>query len=600
MLDKTKYKIIFSNKLPQDGEGIVIHYEYATIKVKDWISYDVRNVVSKFEDDWLVNIESWHRRISDQATKLTKWWWLYQGSRLIVWQTVSSFSLKPILFSLAIIEISNQNPKKNIYVLAANEELITYICEWADRYNKRIVESSKTINKFNSFFINLKQNGLLLLNIFKKTLFYILIILLQKRQKVEETSVLVHSSIISNQLLDSNGDHYFGTMLDKIKSLGKKDVTWLYNDLRINKKLAYTKLDKLNRQAYFNTDLFRLSDVLFGLYEGIKSYIPLKKLIKIENMLEFDSMQFSEFPKIYIRKLVLSSIPIYELMLYRQFSRLLNVTKATRLIYPYEEKPIERAMLLAVKDSNISIKTIAFAHGGYSKGHLYIKRECKNEPPRADLIAVTGDAQNERFHQLGIPKDQLVIVGSPRYVENEMDFSNNKENFNRILLICGFGFELRIFASFLVENRNILNGYKLTVRRSPHSWVKEQDDAEKMLRDAGIEYNVESKNLFDQIDESDIVFFESTTAALIAVLRGKLAVRLNLNDIISTQHFYGKFSNGEFKYRKELKDLKLILDEFCSLTRSEYIKRNKEQRETIKHLYSPIDSSAVNKLLGNV
>ena len=75
----TKKRIIFSNKAPIGGEGIVIHYEHDPISVEGWATCDLRKTVTENEDDWLSQIESWHRGVSDKAGLLTPWWWFIRA-----------------------------------------------------------------------------------------------------------------------------------------------------------------------------------------------------------------------------------------------------------------------------------------------------------------------------------------------------------------------------------------------------------------------------------------------------------------------------------------------------------------------------------------
>lgn len=595
VVNETATEIIFSKKLPHHGEGIIIHYEHEPISVNGWLTLDVRPTVAENEDDWLSQIEFWHRSISEQATNLTRWWWLYQGSRLILWETTTSFSLKSILFSLAVIEVCKKNQDKNIWIVAANSEVISYVSDWVE-HNQNIL----TINTE-----QLESNRLRLSEVtrvirffrdtLKKTAFYLFITLISKKRNVNKTSVLVHSSVINENLLDTIGDHYFGNMLDD--SVNQQDTTWLYNDLRINKVNVTSKLKSLGRNAYFNTDLFNISDFIFGVVEGVKSHYLLRHFSRKCNDLVVDNICFSQFSKTYIQNLVYSSIPIYELMIYRQFSRALKTTKAHALIYPYEEKPIERAMLMAINDLNLPVKSIAFAHAAYSKGHMYIKRGVNGEPPRPNFLAVNGVAPKDRFIKAGVAKEEIVISGSPRFHTQNSNEIFSSKNRNKILLICGLGFELRIMAAYLIKNKSVLSDYELSIRRCPHSWIKEQDDAESRMQDAGIQYQCTNGNLFEEIDSADIVIFESTSAGMEAVLRSKLTTRLNLSDIVTTQHFYGEYNHDEIKYCIGLDELKVELDKLTSLNSEDAEKKMRQQRAQIEYFYSNLSLHSLNNLL---
>jgi len=588
-------KIIFSEELPNNGGGILLHYDHEPVSVTGWLTHDVRETVAENEDRWLSQIELWHKGVTKEALISTKWWWLYQGSRLILWETTTSFSLKPILFALSIIDISTQNPTKNIWVITSKQELITHITIWSNsisnvkvmnacRRKKKALINSRFIEKI--FFLN---------NFLKKIIQYSILILMQRKKTIHRTSVLINSSVINARLLDTIGDHYFGSMFDDIKCLRKKDITWLYNDIQLNNRRTHSKLQKIGKHAYFNIELFNYSDLIFAVCAGVKAHWALRKLNSNSMQLKINNFDFPMFANFYTQNLVFSSIPIYEFMIYKQFSRILKTSKANKLIYPYEEKPVERAMLLAIQDTNPSVETIAFAHAAYTKGHMYIKPI--SDQPRPKVIAVNGDAPRERFCKAGVPNEQLLTIGSPRYHIKNTNLVSEQNNYNKILLICGLGFELRIFASYLEKNKNILDGYELTIRRCYHSWISEQDAAELKLQSAGIKYNCEDGDLFKQIDSADIIIFESTSAGMEAVLRGKIVIRLNLCDIISTKHFYGKYDSGEIKYCRNIVELEKELNTISLLSFELYCKKNQRQRDQVKYLYSPINRDVVNNLL---
>ena len=93
-------QIIVSDEPPIDGSGIFLHYEFNRLNVSGWEMQDIRDIVSQNEDIWLSNIENWHKELCKNASELTQWWWLLPASRLILWKTVTPFSLKPIIFTL--------------------------------------------------------------------------------------------------------------------------------------------------------------------------------------------------------------------------------------------------------------------------------------------------------------------------------------------------------------------------------------------------------------------------------------------------------------------------------------------------------------------
>lgn len=593
-------QIMFSCELPREGSGILLHYEHEPVSVEGWTTHDIRKIISLHEDEWLLAIESWHRDLSERAVKLTQWWWLIPGSRLILWESSIPFSLKPILFALAVINLCNQQGKGVVWIVGAPDELVEYLNEcWGndkivqldtDVEVKKHSQLSKGAFKFTRFY----------LRILKWSVFFLMRIPFRRKKHIAPSSVIVNSAVLDNNLIDTIGDHFFGHMLDEINDLPKEHVMWLYNDLTIDKVLAKSKLAGIGRQANFVSDYFQWSDLWFALREGIKIKRVMQKLLVNSPQLCVGQIKSSKFTSYFISNLVLENLPVFDLIFYSQMRRIIAKSGARALIYPYEEKTIERAMLMGAQNQDHHIKTIGFAHAAYSKGHLYIRRDKKGEPPRPDYIAVTGEIAHRRFNDAGVPDQKIIVTGSPRYHINVNDISSmNPKQRKKILFIVGLGFEMRIFAAMISKYPNILAKYDLRIRRSYHSWFDEQNKAEKRMQAAGVEYHCENGDLVTQIDESDIVLYEATSAGLEAVLRGKLAIRLNLSDTISTNHFLDVSTEQHIKYCQSLEDFVLQLDNIFSLTAEQYAVIVQQQRELVGHLFSPIDKIAIGDLLSH-
>lgn len=589
-------RIIFSHEPPREGIGTLLHFEHEPVSVEGWVTFDIRKIVKIHEDEWLLTIESWHRDLSVRAEKLTRWWWLIPGSRLILWETITPFSLKPILFALAVIKLYDSQPEGVIWVVGAPNELVDYLSDWMVNEKFENVDCRQQ-------YVNARDNQLLnaiqfYLKIAKNIALLLTYINFRRKIKIDSASVIVSSTILDANLIDTIGDHFFGKMLDDVKDLKNQDVVWLYNDIVRKKQKINSKLTGIGRRAYFIVDHFCFSDLWFALCEGLKIHRKLQKILLNPSPLYVDGVKFLKFHSYFTTNLVLQAKPIFELAFYRQFKRVISESGASVLIYPYEEKTIERAMLMAVKDQANEIRTIGFAHAAYSKGHLYIRRGKRGEPPRPDFIAVTGDMARKRFESVGVPREEIIITGSPRHhnIMNNMSNSFIKSR-KKILFIVGLGFELRIFAALICNNKYMFDKYDLHIRRSYHSWLTEQDIAENRMQAAGITYKCENGDLMTQIDESDIVLFEATSAGFEAVLRGKLAIRLDLSDIINTNHFEGTCFDQEIEYCSNSAELVSQLENISLLTPSQYMNIVQRQRMLVERLFSPVDNMEINNLL---
>ena len=97
--------ITLSNNLPSNGRGILLDYEHSILEANGWEIVDVRQVIAKHEDQWLDYIYKWHGDLQRKLCFKIRWYSLFPLSRLILWPTINSFSLKPLFYLLAIIKI---------------------------------------------------------------------------------------------------------------------------------------------------------------------------------------------------------------------------------------------------------------------------------------------------------------------------------------------------------------------------------------------------------------------------------------------------------------------------------------------------------------
>ena len=599
MVDQASSRFMFfSDALPREGGGVLIHYEYEPVAVEGWTTCDIREIVRLNEDAWLSEIDTWHRELSEQATELTRWWWLLPGSRLILWRTITSFSLKPILFALAVINLCNRQSTGIIWIVGAPDELVEYLSEWSSNEKLRRIKDTRARTRMNYSNSRIFATVKFWLKLARQIALLLRHVTFRERKCAGPASVIVNSLVLNPDLIQSNGDHFFGHILDHIEGLSNSDIIWLYSDTGINYREARSKLADIGRNFYFISDFFRWPDLWFALRVGYITNQALRKLLNAPSPLRAGGVVVTEFSHSFLANLAVGNIPLFELILYKQLSRVLRESGTKVLIYAYEEKPMERAMLLAVRDFAPEIKTIGFAHGAYSKGHLYMRRASYGEPPRPNFVTVTGRIARDNFEKAGVPPGQIVFIGSPRHHDLVKDTPSSCSKTRRqLLILIGHGFELRILATLIESKPDLFSKYDLVIRRAPYSWIKEQDAAELRMQAEGIIYRCEGGDLITQIDESDIVIFESTAAGMEAALRGKMVIQFNLSDIVSTNHFYGSGDHDEIKYCHNADELEILLKDIATLTPSQYTIKTKRQRELAEGLYSPVDQAAIGNLL---
>lgn len=586
------FRLTFADVPPAEGSGFLLHYEHDLLAAPGWVTADARTIISGHEDEWLEDIDRWHRELSARASALTQWWGLVPGSRLLLWATTVPFTLKPLLYAKAVAALFDEHHAQSVWIIGAPAELRTYLCDWAAAHLPQI-----RIEDIGPGTQPVPRRGGGWRSLLKQVALTLRYVAFRPKHKTKPAKVVIHSLILNPDLLERIGDHFFGFMLDETR---RSDAIWLYNDIVIDRARTSAALERINRSGYFISDFFRLGDLAAALREALSTWYSLRALGRQLPVMRIGDSPIPSFARNFCSSLVEGMFPLMELIYYRQFVRILRQSKATMVIFPYEEKPLERAMLMAVRDSGTAAKTVGFAHAAYSKGHMYLRRGQEGEPLRPSRIAVTGPVARRFFARLGVPDDELVCIGSPRHHDAPPASSMTPlERSHRVkaLLLIGHGFELRIFAAMVECSPSLFDGLDVLIRRYPYGWIAEQNAAEARLKKAGFRYRIDDRDLLAQIDESDIVLFESTSAAMEAVFRGKVVVQVNLTDTIRTNQFLGANELNPIEYCSTPQELRCMLSRLVGLTQDEYRQMAHRQHEFVSNLYAEVSPMAVKSLL---
>lgn len=589
--------ITVSEELPNKGAGILLSYDHQCIQVKNWITIDARSLISENEEAWFSEIKKWHSSICKIYENENEYWWLTPGSRLIIWKSFDVFHFKPLLFFLAIVQLFEKY-NCNIWIVGGDDELAIYLREWrrdGGSVKKFHVDISISLNRFFNFGYGFLRP---LLNLSKGVLRNLILLIQAQKSNIKSGSVVISSMIFNANVLRFSGDHYFGRMFDLEFGQGNDNLLWAYGDGVPTKNSARGCLSVNKRNYIFSNDFFSLGDLIFSIIAAVRLRKKNCTRSKKVESLVINSRKLNFFTKRFINTLINQQFPIDAFVKYKQYTRILSESKASTVVYPYEEQIYERAILFAAQDQRRVIRTIGFAHATYSNGHLFLSHSESSHCPRPDAIGVTGQIAKLFFMHHGFKSDELYIVGSPRFsFLGPEKFAIDSGSKPKLLLICSFGFEFLNFASIVINNKSKFSKYEIAIRRSYHSWKSEQDEAERLLQMAQIQYRCEPGDLREQIAWADIVIFELTTAGLEASLQGKYIVRLSLNEVLPGILFPDNIDKNIISYCKTANEFFLDISNFLSLHRGDQIKRIAEQQNLVSRLISPVNQKTLQKML---
>jgi hypothetical protein len=277
--------------------------------------------------------------------------------------------------------------------------------------------------------------------------------------------------------------------------------------------------------------------------------------------------------------------------------RLLASSGGRVVVYPYEEKGLERGLAYAAREAGVA-GTVAYGHAAHARTHLALRtRRAGINPPGPEILLATGP-QAARFlvEWGGKPAEQVVVVGSPRHFPPRPRPRPATERRARVLVIITHGFELAMFANFVETRPDIAATHEVLVRTYRFGWHAEQDAAVRRLRTLAPSIRVEGDaTLIDHVTWCDVAVFASTTAGVQAMLAGRVGVYAALHDVFPADPLQGL--PGIFARCNDAGELAAALARAAALGDEEYAQVVARQLELASSILAPLDAAGFAKAL---
>ena len=233
-----------------------------------------------------------------------------------------------------------------------------------------------------------------------------------------------------------------------------------------------------------------------------------------------------------------------ELIVYYAIKNILKKANPENIIYPFEQKSVEKSILLANKVTHSETKTYGFAHANYNFGHRNIFYKFNSEYLQPDILCTTGIIAKKWFiKNAKWPNNKVEIIGSPRNFSNITNLSewniNKKLN---ILFVASYPFELKIFIKWLLKSKKLYYNSNISVKPYPYGWYEPQSNHLKTINDNLPEINISYLPLIEQIKSADLVLYSTTSAGIEAMFHNCLVIHLKLYDLLNFDSMKNKSS----------------------------------------------------------
>lgn len=394
-------------------------------------------------------------------------------------------------------------------------------------------------------------------------------IFLKKKKLKNKFLYLFVEQVKFNNININLTEYYFQNLFSKIPN---KTVTIGF-ELKSKKSNEITLFELANTfdifKSYFQT--------LITLFK----YRKIKKKIRCLNLKEFKfwvnflriKEQDTNFKSVFLSKLLISILEKYP-------------ENKIKIIYPYEEKPFERALcILSKKYKNFYV----FAYYGNLQDHhsFFLRKLSKLNIPRSSSFLCAGNYQKEQIIKFNSNKN-IYIIGSDK---SKIELKKNLQY--DFLVFISHKIELNSFKKWVEQQHFKSKNIKFLVRL--YSQLTENENNPDYLYLKNLKgFDFSDQSLKNDIAKSKFSIFSRTSAGPQAVNSELLSIWADFSLVGSNalngkiEYFFPSFNSNQLNYN---------IEKFISLNENEIQNYLVKQKNISKKVFSEINYDLVDKIL---
>ena len=587
---------IANRSLPLDFTGKYFHFAHRNVNRNQCEFVDLRIFMQERQDFWQNELVEWHSRLSAVACRQASDWWISPGSRLL---GVYPSAIQNFLLAVAIFKVSAESPLEKFCLVGFPSEVSNYLNEmghiilcdnpYIDKPIKRCLGAVKRF-LFDSI----------------KMLIYSAKNYQNANRVLTKCPIIIYSHLLGIAKDIDMGDHFYGDMLQDCPNILNRDKLWVYfNDSTVpfTRTILANLEQRLGSKVVILQDFISLRKAFCSILRSVKCWLRLRRVLADLPPMTCAGITSARAALDFYRSTIEYHFPLTEIAIESVFDEVLKKTGGNRIIIPYEEKPLERAIINSCKRMKWHVRIIGLAHGTYNPVHLCLRRSRSNNfsVPRPNLIATTGKIASEVLHEwANIPLAELVPVGSKRYSDPlpRNYLGERSGRLLKVLILISLQDELPTLAGWCEFNSGLFKGCELTIRKYPYSWQEQQDAGIARMREAGVLLKVGEGPLTGQFAACDVALFSTTSTGFEAMLAGIYTMHCNWNSFLSFDPLAKSRMVKVVPHCHDAVELVKALQRLREFSQEEYILDASKQIEFAKTVYSPIDKQAISEILG--
>ena len=340
-------------------------------------------------------------------------------------------------------------------------------------------------------------------------------------------------------------DAYFGPLVDEVSASGSVVLIMALVLGRPFKQLRSIRRLDHNPPIVPLESLLTLRDVAACSWRALAAYASP---IRPEGDTRVDGLDLGCLMNRAVRTTVRSGTYFMSLRVYYAARRMARTVRVTRWVYPYENRSLEKMLLLAVRGESPETRMIGYQHASVTPSHInftMLDGEAR-VTPMPDVILTTGEVARGWLERQGSYPSHMFKAacalrqGNSAYHEPKP----RAPRLTNVLVALANNVEEYVGALTLLEGAFASESdYRVRVRPHPTIPLKSALEVAPLARRDF--YSESTGTLAEDLDWADVLLYASSTVGLEAISMGIPAVYLDLGNFLHTDPM---FAWDEFKW----------------------------------------------------
>jgi hypothetical protein len=450
---------------------------------------------------------------------------------------------------LLIISLTRQS-YANLLVITDSVDLVAQVKSWCRDEPVRVVSAVRSRGAWRRLLRLYTPSGVI-----KACLSTIYRLLVSPRYKPASRStdglVVVASLVYPSSFkgLDYQ-DAYFGPLVNHLETAGRHALVMgimrgSFGSLAGKLKRLHTKVPVIPVEGFLTA-----SDIIWCTFHALRVFA---KGVRVKGDLRVEGIDIGVLVQRQFREACRSGNPFVNFRVYRAGLRLARTFPVERCIYPHENRPWEKMLMLAIRQASRNTRMIGYQHAAITPSHLhfFLEEGEAERTPLPDVLLTTGGFTQEWLAREGGYPPGLVQAACwlrQKVPAATGSLPRGKGKTSTLLVALGNP-DLEDYIGMMKLLKSAMDGNNrrhVVIRPHPTNPVSIQGALEAVALSGKLDHSVSRGDLREALEEVDVVIYASSTVAIEAASLGLPTICLDLGKALDTDPMWGW---NEFKWR---------------------------------------------------